>query len=337
MLVAGDIGGTKTILALFSLENGPRQPLAEATFPSLQYDGLADIVREFLVQTGQRASMGSFGVAGPVVDGRAKVTNLPWIVDREELKRELGLETVSLWNDLEIIAASIPILEPADLYTINDAKPVPHGAIAVLAPGTGLGEAYLTWNGQRYQPHPSEGGHADFAPTDSVQVDLLQCLMRKHGHVSYERVCSGGLGIPAIYNCLKEYGYAQEPAWLAEKLAAADNPTPIIVNAGLDRQNPCELCVKTVEVFISVMAAEAANLALKVLARGGVYLGGGIPPRILPALDRGRFMRAFTHKGRMSELLASMPVHVIINPKAGLFGSARLGFEEQTVPEEGTL
>lgn len=325
MLVAGDIGGTKTDLALFSKETGPRRPLAEASFPSSQYPSLEATVREFLRQAGQPVTIGSFGVAGPVVGGRAKVTNLPWIVDAEELKRELDLEAVSLWNDLETIAAAVPILEPSDLYTLNQGEPAPQGAIAVIAPGTGLGEAYLTWDCGRYQARPSEGGHADFAPTDSLQIDLLKYLMDRYGHVSNERVCSG-IGIPAIYDCLKENGYAEEPPWMAERLAGAADPTPVIVSAALDKQNPCDLCAKTLDTFISILAAEAANLSLKVLGTGGVYLAGGIPPRILPALTNGRFMRAFTHKGRMSDLTARMPVHVVLNPRVGLLGAARLGF-----------
>lgn len=324
MLLAGDIGATKAILALFSAEKGPRVPLSEATFPSPRYPNLEVIVREFLSQVSVPVEHACFGVAGPVVGGRSEITNLSWVIDAGELQRALNLPSVQLLNDLEAIAWAIPLLEPQDLHTLNVGQPVSGGAMAVIAPGTGLGEAFLTWDGSRYRPHATEGGHADFAPTDERQIGLLRYLLQRFGHVSYERVCSG-LGLPNIYAYLKDSGYAPEPAWLAEKLAAAEDPTPIIVNAALSGEEGVDLCVATLDMFVSILGAEAGNLALKTLATAGVYLGGGIPPRILPALEEGRFMKAFCAKGRHASLMARMPVHVILNPKVALMGAAYCG------------
>jgi glucokinase len=326
MLLAGDIGGTKTNLAVFSPKDGPRAPLAEVTFPSADYPSLEALVREFLAQVDLKVEQASFGVAGPVAAGRAKITNLPWVMEETQLREALNLSSVRLLNDLAAIAHAVPFLEPADLHTLNVGQPTPGGAIAVIAPGTGLGEAFLTWDGTRYRPHASEGGHADFAPTNSFEVELLRYLHARFQHVSYERVCSGR-GLPNIYGYLKDSGYADEPVWLTQQLAAAGDPTPVIVNAALDSERPCELCVATLNAFVSILGAEAGNLALKVLASGGVYLGGGIPPRILPALEQKPFGEAFRHKGRMSDLLARVPVHVILNPKVALLGAACHGLE----------
>ena len=321
MLLAGDIGGTKTSLAIFSSESGPRAPLVEATFPSADYASLDALVREFLSQVDLEVERASFGVAGPVVGGQATITNLPWVIRETQLEEALHLSPVRLLNDLEAIANGVPVLESTDLHTLNEAQPAPGGAIAIIAPGTGLGEAFLTWDGSRYQAHASEGGHASFAPMDSLEVELLCHLQRRFDHVSCERVCSG-IGLPNIYAFLRDTGYAEEPDWLAQELAAADDLTPLIVKVALDDERPCELCIATLNTFVSILGAEAGNLALKALATGGVYLGGGIPRRILSALEQGRFMEAFRRKGRMSDLLARMPVHVILNPKVALLGAA---------------
>jgi len=326
MLLAGDIGGTKTTLAVFSPEVGPRAPLSEATFPSTRYPSLEAVVSEFLSQVDLNVEQATFGVAGPVVAGKAEITNLPWVIDERQLAEALRVSSVRLLNDLTATAHAVPFLEPADLHTLNVGQRAPGGAIAVIAPATGLGEAFLTWDGSRYRPHVSEGGHADFPPTNPFEVELLRYLQDRFEHVSYERVCSGR-GLPNIYAYLRDSGYADEPAWLTEQLADADDPTPVIVNAALEVEEPCELCVATLNAFVSILGGEAGNLALKVLAGGGVYLGGGIPRRILPALKDERFMQAFRRKGRMSDLLASVPVHVIPNRKVALLGAACHGLE----------
>lgn len=328
MLLAGDIGGTKTELGVFSPDAGPRAPLAEASFPSARYSDLETLVREFLTQVNLPVDRASFGVPGPVTDGRARITNLPWVIDEARLRDVLRLSSVRVLNDLNAIAHAVPRLVEADLFTLNAGKPVPGGALAVVAPGTGLGEAFLTWDGSRYRPHPSEGGHANFAPTNEHEVGLLRYLQQRFAHVSYERVCSG-LGLPNIYAYLKDAGFADEPAWLAARLSATNDPTPVIVDAAL-ADPPCDLCAGTLEMFVSILGAEAGNLTLKVLATGGVYLGGGIPRRILPALTGARFSEAFRNKGRFADLLARVPVRVIVNPKIALLGAAAHGLERLT-------
>lgn len=327
MLLAGDIGGTKTNLAVFSVEDGWRKPLAEAKFPSGQYSSLEALVQEFLGGHQFQIERASFGVAGPVVDGRATITNLPWVLEENHLKHALNIPSVSLLNDLESIAYGVPYLQDHDLHTLNAGHPTKEGAIAVIAPGTGLGEAFLTWEGTRYHPHTSEGGHADFAPVDEVQLELLRYLQLRYKHVSFERVCSGK-GLPNIYNFLKESGYQSEPSWLGEQLANAKDPTPVIAENALDPNRACDICRSTLELFVSILGAEAGNMALKVFATGGVYLGGGIPPRILPFLSEGRFLQAFLRKGRLSDVLIPTPVYVILNPDIALLGAAHHGFEQ---------
>jgi len=326
MLLAGDIGGTKTHLAIFSPETGPRTPLAEDTFPSARFPSLEALASEFLAQVDLKPERASFGVAGPVLAGRATITNLPWVMHESHLEAALGLSSVHLLNDLIAIASAVPWLEPDDVYTLNEGQPTPGGAIAVIAPGTGLGEAFLTWDGSRYRPHPSEGGHTDFAPNNLLETDLLRYLLERFGHVSYERVCSGR-GLPNIYAFLRDSGYAEEPEWLAEQLAEVDDPNPIIVKAALDETKQCELCIATLNTFVSILGTEAGNMALNLMATGGVYLAGGIPPRILPALDGEQFLSDFQAKGRMSDLMARIPVHVILNHKVALLGAACHGLE----------
>jgi glucokinase len=263
-------------------------------------------------------------VAGPVVAGRAQITNLPWVIEESRIRQALGLDSAVLLNDLEAIANAVPVLEADDLHVLNAGQPEEHGSIAVFAPGTGLGEAYLTWNGERYAAFPSEGGHTDFAPLDDLQIDLLRYMLERHPHVSYELVCAGK-GLPNVFGFLKDSGRYEEPDWLQEALAEADDPNPVIVKAAFSEEQGCDLCEATLALFISIMGAEAGNLALKVLATGGVYLAGGIPPRILPALNNGRFMAAFKAKGRLSAILAQMPVYVIENPGVALLGAACYG------------
>jgi glucokinase len=327
MLLAGDVGATKTRLGIFSPERGPRAPLAETIFMSRQYPSLEAIVREFLAQTGMAVNRACFGVAGPVAGGTAKVTNLSWAIDERQLCAALDLSSVILLNDLAATAHAIPFLETVELHTINHGRPVQRGNMAVIAPGTGLGEAFITWDGSRYRGHAGEGGHTDFAPNERLEVELLLELKAQLGHVSCENVCSGR-GLPNIYRFLKKRRFAEEPSWLTEKLAGTDDPVPVIVAAALDQARPCKLCVEALNIFVSVLGAEAGNLALKVLATGGVYLTGGIPPRILSFLNNGRFMESFRYKGRMSDLVAQMPVHVVLNSGVALLGAACYGLED---------
>lgn len=320
MLLAGDIGGTKTDLAVFSAEKGPRTPLAQARFHSADYPGLEPMVCAFLAQAKLSVSHACFGVPGPVVGGRARLTNLPWIVEEAALRQTLKLQAARLLNDLEAIANAVPELLPSDLRTLNAGAPVAGGAIAVIAPGTGLGEAFLTWEAIEYHAHASEGGHADFAPTSPEQIELLRYVQGRSGHVSFEHVCSGS-GIPNLYDYLQHTGAITASSEVAARLATAEDRTPLILQAALDSEKPCPLCVATLQLFVSILGAEAGNLAVKVLATGGVYLGGGIPPRILSALTDGRFADAFQRKGRLAELLAHVPVHVITS-RVALLGAA---------------
>ncbi len=328
LLLAGDIGATKTALAIFSTEAGPRAPLVEATFHSADYPSLEAVARPFLAQAHLRVERASFGVAGPIVAGRVALTNLPWVLDEAHLREALGVSSVRLVNDLEALANAVPLLESADVQPLQTGEAIAGGAIAVIAPGTALGEAFLTWEGSRYRAHPSEGGHTDFAPSNALELGLLKFLQQRYDHVSYERICSG-LGLPNIYAYLKENHGGEEPAWLTQQLKGADDPTPVIISAALG-DAPCDLCVATLNTFVSILGAEAGNLALKVLATGGVYLGGGIPPRIVRALEAGRFQEAFQRKGRQADLLKRIPVRVILNPKAALFGAARYGFGDDS-------
>lgn len=321
MILAGDIGGTKTNVALFTAERGPHYPLVEATFPSANYGSLEAILAEFLAANPAPVEVGCFGVAGPVVENRAEITNLPWVIDAAQLAVALGTPTVYLINDLKAIAQAVPYLDADDIETLNPGAPVVEGAIAVIAPGTGLGEAFLTYDRGRYRAHPSEGGHSSFAPTTPTEADLLQYMLEQHNHVSYERVCSG-IGIPNIYAFFRDRVFKRETPGIAEQLAAAKDPTPVIVNGALNPASPCPVCTATLDCFLGIFGSETGNLALKVLATGGVYLGGGIPPRLLPQLRGGRFLSAMQNKGRFRELMERTPVHVILNPKAGIFGAA---------------
>jgi len=326
-LIAGDIGGTKTTLALYSSEKGVREPLFEATYASMSCGSLEDIVSRFIEDFGiEEVGYAVFGVAGPVIEEKVAVTNLPWVVDKSLIISSIGFKDMHLLNDLEAMAYSISHLEEADLLSLNKGVPEPKGPRAINAPGTGLGEAYLTWDGSRYVAHPSEGGHTEFGPGDDTEIELLKYLFERHGHVSYELVCSG-MGIPNIYSFLKDRGYYDEPAWFSEKLAGADDRTAVIICTAMDKDSSCAIAKATLRMFVSVLGAETGNLALKILATGGVYIGGGIPPRILPALQEGPFIQSFLRKGRLSRVLHAMPVSVILNPKAGLMGAAVSGFE----------
>lgn len=325
MLIAGDIGGTHTRLALFSGPEKVREPAHRREYPSEKFPGLAEIIRQYLADVGEQPMAACFDVAGPVNDGSARLTNLPWVIEEAALARDLGLAQVSLINDLKAVAYAVPRLEENEVRVINQGRAVAGGPLAVLAPGTGLGEAFLIWNGTGYIACASEGGHADFAPTDALQSALREHLANKFGHVSYEHVCAGS-AIPGLYEFLKANEPNSESAGFAARLAAADDAAPPIVEAALadDAKNP--LARATLDLYISVLGAEGGNLALKFLATGGVYLAGGMPPRILRSLQDGRFMRAFTAKGRFAELLATIPVKVVM-AEAGLLGAALYGFD----------
>jgi glucokinase len=327
MLIAGDIGGTKTALAIFSNEAGPHSPIAEATVHSADYPSLQAIVKEFLANAKQPVDRACFAIAGPVIGGRVKATNLPWLIEDTSLAKELNLNlnSIHLINDLEAIARAVPILRPSDVQTINAGESVPKGAIAVIAPGTGLGESFLTWEETRYVAHSSEGGHSDFAPTDERQIRLLEYMLKKFDHVSFEHVCSG-IGIPHLYGFLRDVELIAETPEVARLVASAGDPTAAIVNQAMDPGNPSELCAATVELFVSILAGEAGNLAVKFLATGGVYLAGGVAVHTQRAIEGPAFMQQFKRKGRFADLMGRIPVHVVVTP-AGLTGAAACGLE----------
>jgi glucokinase len=325
MLIAGDVGGTKTDLAIFSREAGPHAPLAQTQVKSADYPSLQAMVAEFLAKVKVSVDVAAFDVAGPVIDGHVKTTNLPWVMDEVSLARDLKVKAVHLMNDLEAVARSVRVLRPNDVLTLNRGQPVARGTIAVIAPGTGLGESFLTWDGERYVARSSEGGHSDFAPTDERQTGLLRYLLKRFDHVSFERVCSG-IGLPNIYEYLRDEEKIPERPAVAQAIASAKDHTKAIVDAAFDSRDPCSLCRTTVDTLASILASEAGNLALKVLATGGLYLAGGVALHLLEKLQEPHFMQVFARKGRFHDLMEQIPVHVI-TARAALLGAAVYGLE----------
>ena len=324
LLLVGDIGGTKTDLMILAPAAEHFVPLERARLRSAEYPDLSSLLQEFLRAVGLKIKRACLDVAGPVVDGHAQLTNLPWDVDGVRLCRELDLEAVDILNDLAAIAHAIPALQANDLLTLNAGSEHATGTKAIVAPGTGLGEAFLVWNGQSFQPCPSEGGHADFAPPNEALEALLPYMRKRVEHVSYELVCSG-IGIPYLYEFFRDRSKALESPTLASELALASDRTPLIIAHALDPRSPCPLCRAALEAFIAILGAEAGNLALKVFALGGVYIAGGIAPRLIPLLKEQTFLSAFCNKGRFSQLLTGLPVWLITNPDVALMGCAAYG------------
>lgn len=325
MILAGDIGGTNTRMAFF--EGGPGHPRLAVleVFSSKAHAGLEDVIREFRAKHSHAVDAAAFGIAGPVRNGRSETPNLPWIVDAKSLAECLGLPSVSLLNDLEANAHGIAVLGDGDIATLSEGAPGATGNQVLISAGTGLGEAGLIAREGGYLPYASEGGHADFAPRNELEVELLRYLMPRFEHVSCERVLSGP-GLFNIYRFLRDTGRGEEPAWLTEELAQRD-PGQVVSGNGL--KGSCALCVDALDLFVSIYGAEAGNLALKGMATGGVYIGGGIAPRILPKLKEPAFLRAFHAKGRVSKVLEAIPVRVILNDKTALLGAGRVALLSQ--------
>jgi glucokinase len=318
MILAGDVGGTKVHLALYDFIGGKLRHTQDKQYPAKEYSGLEEIVKEFLGQ--DKVTAACFGVPGPVRDGRLRLTNLPWTLDSRELSAGLGIEHVFLINDLEANGYGIAELSAEQIYTLSEGDASQIGNRALIAAGTGLGEGLLAWNGRIHIPYPSEGGHTDFGPRNEAEVELLRFLQHKYnGRISYERVVSG-MGLTNIYEFLREIRGMDEPKWLAEQIAAVPDPNSVITEMALSAKS--EICEKALDMFVSVYGAEAGNLALKVLSVGGLYVGGGIAPRILEKLKDGTFMKAFVDKGRLSQLLINMPVRIILDSRAALMGAA---------------
>jgi len=320
MFLAGDIGGTKTNLAVYAYEDHDRLVVKKTgSYPSKDHATLAEIIRLFLGDSHPEIRRACFGVAGPVKGGVVQVTNLPWVVNAAALQAELNFQQVSLLNDLEANAYGINTLLPHELLPLNPkADPRQVGNRALIAAGTGLGEAGMFWDGVAHRPFPSEGGHASFAPNDSIGDELLMFLRKEHGHVSWERVLSG-MGMKNLYRFFRQRSGVAEPEWLAAQLQNGDLGY-VVTQAGLAGRDA--VCVDALDCFTRNYGSEAGNLALKLLALGGVYIGGGIAPKMLTKMQSPIFLEAFYHKGRMSPLLQSTPVYVILNDKTALQGAA---------------
>ncbi len=320
LVLAGDIGGTSTRIGLFEVAAGRLAAVAKEHYVSRDHSGLDAIVRAFRAAHADPIVGACFGVPGPVMNGRVDAPNLAWGVDERELARTIGLPSVGLINDLEANAHGIFTLSPADFVVLNEGAPDAVGNIAVISAGTGLGEAGMYWDGVQHHPFATEGGHADFGPHSDAEVELLRHLRRRFGsHVSAERVVSGP-GLANIYEFARDTGLGTEPEWLTRAIREGDPPA-VISQAGL--AGTSDLCVRALDLFVEAYGDEAGNLALKLMAKGGVYLGGGIAPRIIDKLKGPAFMAAFTAKGRLEPLLRSMPVKVIANDQTALFGAAR--------------
>jgi len=348
VILAADIGGTKTNLALFDWKTERVDPERQRTFYNQDYASFDDILTEFLEPPEPTLSKDTevggpsessesarpaepvgtphieaacFGIAGPVIDNRCQATNLPWIVDGAELAKRFALPRVRLLNDLEATAYGLLVLRPDEVEVLNPGSPPKNKTtIALLAAGTGLGESILFWDGSNYHPMASEGGHADFAPNSDLEIDLLRYLRSSYLHVAWERVCSGA-GLHNIYEFLRDTK-KNEPTWVAERLKVGD-PAAVIAEIGLSKG--AEICVQALDLMTSIYGAEAGNLALKALSLSGLYVGGGIGPKLLPKLKEGGFMRAFLNKGRYKRLMNGIPVRVIMNEKTALLGAASAG------------
>ncbi len=319
MILAGDIGGTSTRLALFEADGERVRLVAGAVFSSPMLSGLEQAIEQFINTRRGAIEAAGFGIAGPVIDGHAQLPNGRWSVDGEALARQLWLPRVELLNDLEANAHGIAALGPEDLVPLNTTATTARANAAIIAVGTGLGEAGLYWDGAAHRPFASEGGHADFAPRNELEADLLKELLESFPTVSYERVLSGA-GLYRIYTFLLGRRGRPEPPWLTAAVARREGPAAISA-AALDRSD--ETAVAALRLFASCFGAEAGNLALRMMALAGVYVGGGIAPKILPMLREGAFMSAFVEKGRMRRLLEQIPVWVVRNDKTALIGAAR--------------
>ena len=321
MILAGDVGGTKVHLALYNFVGGKLVPVRDHKFPASQFASLDDVVKAFLTDPEEKKQIvaATFGCPGPVKDGKLKLTNLPWTLDARLLSKTLGIEHIFLINDLEANGFGIPELAPESLFLLHAGDPGAVGNQGLIAAGTGLGEALLIWDGKKHRPIPSEGGHCDFAARNVREIALLNYLHRTlNGRVSFERVVSG-LGIKNVYAFLRDVEKLDEPAWLKQRLAVED-PNAVIGQCAEDGSS--SICFETMSIFAAAYGAETGNIALKVLATGGMFLGGGIAPKILKTLQNDAFTQAFLDKGRLSPLLQAIPVRVILDDTCALLGAA---------------
>lgn len=320
MILAGDIGATRTRLAAFQTEGNRLNCIVEKTYASQEHSGLREVLVEFIRTEGIPVHSACFGVAGPVRGGKTKISNLPWTIDCKELAEQLKLSSVGLLNDLEAYAYGIDALESKDLVTLSEGLEDAEGNRAVISAKTGLGMAGLFWDGFRHHPFACEGGHADFAPRNQIQAELFSYLQKKFGHVSCERVLSGP-GIRNIYDFLRDTKKAEEPASLRDQLKSARDASALIAQLALEGRTP--ICQETMDLFVSIFGAETGNCALRYMTTGGIFIAGVIAAKNVQKLQDAAFLQAFLDKGRMSSLLKDMPIRVILNDDCGLIGSAR--------------
>ena len=325
MILAGDIGGTNTRLALFEKTENEFLPIAEEKFSSAAFDDLADIIRTFLKKNNQKIESACFGVAGPVTGKIANITNLPWILDADQLSDLIGTERVRLINDLEANVYGLNELTEKDFFILSSASENEVGNGALISAGTGINEAGIIKKNGKLYPFATESGHSDFAARNELEIELLRYLLTKYERVSLERVVSG-LGLQNIYNFLRETNRAEEPQWLADEIKNASDVGAVISRNGLNGKSA--ICEQTLDIFARSYGAETGNMALRLLATGGVFIGGGIAPKILPKLQEKSFMEAFLAKGRMRELLETITVRVVLNDQAALLGASHFAFYE---------
>jgi glucokinase len=320
MILAGDIGGTRTRLAAFETEGSKLKCVIEKTYASQSHSGLAEIVGDFVKKEGIPVHSACFGVAGPVRGGRSKISNLPWTIDSGELAPQLRLDSVGLINDLEAYAYGVDALESKDLVTLRDGSEHAEGNRAVISARTGLGVAGLYWDGFRHHPFACEGGHMDFSPRNDLEIELFRYVVKKYGHVSAERILSGP-GIKTIYDFLRDTKKAEEPAWLKEQMEKMPDAPALISKTAQDNKAP--ICDQTMSIFVSAYGAKAGDYALNFMATGGIFVCGIIAARNLPKMKEPAFMESFLNKGRMRGLLEDMPVKIVLNDDCGLMGAAR--------------
>jgi glucokinase len=321
LILAGDIGGTKTRLMVCNSDAGPNKPLAKKTYRSKDFNGLENIVQSFMSENDWQIKRACFGVAGPVKGTTAVITNLPWIVDSTTLQQETGIAEIILLNDIEAMAYAIPLLKQEHLKVISGGVEVEQGVKALIAPGTGLGVVFLTFQEGKYKAHRSEGGHTEFGPRNDLETDLLTYLRKKYEHVSYERVCSG-MGLPNLYDFFRDTRRFEVSEEFEKALTSVTDRTPTIVNAALQNPEKHPICVAVVELFASILAAQAGNLALTVACHGGLYIGGGIPPRMIEFIQSERFVRSFKNKGRLSAMISDIPIRLITHSDIAITGAA---------------
>jgi glucokinase len=320
MILAGDIGATRIRLAAFEAEGNKLECVVERIYGSHEHNGLPEVIAQFVRSEGIPVQSACFGVAGPVRDGRSKISNLAWIIDSREVAKQLKLNSTGLINDLEAYAYGVDALHSKDFVTLNPGSEEAEGNRAVISARTGLGVAGLYWDGYRHHPFACEGGHSDFAPRNQVEVELLQYLLKKFPRVSYERILSGP-GIKNIYDFMKDTGKEEEPSWLREQMRDAPDPPALISQLALEHK--AAICEAALSLFVSVYGAETGNCALKFMTTGGIFIGGSIAAKILPKMQDPTFMKSFLDKGRMAPLLEDMPVKIVLNDDSGIIGAAR--------------